>query len=227
MEPSRIPFDAEFAGDLGNRTVHALVPHGRGARDDSQGCVLGEHGDDFIGHAVGEIILRGVARKIRQRKNCDGMNPGRLAGPEQKGANTSRIHGEERGGKREDDEGRHGRPPSAHAGLSDDRRRRRWFGWSERRLRLGWTNRRGIGNEAVSLAGDSLDEARLFGIIAQDLADLADGGVDSVFGIDEDVLAPEAIDDFLAGGDAALFLNEKEEEFHRDALQFQHAAMAA
>src|SRR5450631_3372497 len=82
---------------------------------------------------------------------------------------------------------------------------------------LGWGGGRGgsgcggrrvtvlFGYEAVSLAGDGLDEAGLGGIVAQGLADFPNRGVDAVLGIDEDVLAPEALDDFLARDDGAVF----------------------
>src|SRR5450631_3733068 len=102
---------------------------------------------------------------------------------------------------------------------------------------LGWGGGRGgsgcggrrvtvlFGYEAVSLAGDGLDEAGLVGIVAQGLADFPNRGVDAVLGIDEDVLAPEALDDFLARDDGAVFFRQQEEQFHGDAFEFQDAAV--
>ena len=82
-------------------------------------------------------------------------------------------------------------------------------------------------DEAVSLAGDGLNEAGIFGVVFERLADFADGGVDAVLGIDEDILAPDAVDDFLTGDDGSILFHQKQEQFHGDALQFQDAAFAA
>jgi hypothetical protein len=84
----------------------------------------------------------------------------------------------------------------------------------------------GPADEAIAFAGDGLDEAGLLGIIAQGLANLANCGIDSVFGVDEDLFAPEALDDLLAGGDAAFFFGEQDQQFHRDALDFLDATVA-
>jgi len=40
-----------------------------------------------------------------------------------------------------------------------------------------------------------------------------------VFGVDEDILAPETVDDFLAGDDATLALQKKDQQLHGDALE--------
>src|SRR5208282_3371655 len=47
----------------------------------------------------------------------------------------------------------------------------------------------------------------------------ADGGVDAVFGVDEDIPAPETVHDFLAGDDATLPLQKKDQQLHGDALE--------
>jgi hypothetical protein len=67
----------------------------------------------------------------------------------------------------------------------------------------------------------------LLGVVFQGLADFSDGGVNAVFGIDEDILAPETVDDFLAGDYATLALQKKHQQLHGDALQFQGVAVAA
>jgi hypothetical protein len=73
--------------------------------------------------------------------------------------------------------------------------------------------------EAVAFSSLSLDEARLLGIVFQSLPDLADRGVDAVFGVDEDILTPETVDDFLAGDDTTLPLQKKDQQFHGDAFE--------
>jgi hypothetical protein len=40
-----------------------------------------------------------------------------------------------------------------------------------------------------------------------------------VFGVDEDILAPETVDDFPAGDDATLPLQKKDQQLHGDALE--------
>src|SRR5580700_8724596 len=73
------------------------------------------------------------------------------------------------------------------------------------------------GNETVSLSGDGLDESRLLPVVFQCVANLPDGRVDAVVGIEEDVLAPELLDDLFAGHKQAPALDQKQEQFHRDA----------
>jgi hypothetical protein len=66
--------DAELAGDVTHRTIDTFVLHDRGAGDDAQGAILGQRGDELVGHAVGEIVLRPVAGKIFEGKNAEGSD---------------------------------------------------------------------------------------------------------------------------------------------------------
>jgi len=59
----------------------------------------------------------------------------------------------------------------------------------------------------------------LLGVVSQRLADFADRRVDTVFGVDEDILAPETVDDFLAGDDATFPLQKKDQQLHGDPLE--------
>src|SRR6185437_11408940 len=54
-------------------------------------------------------------------------------------------------------------------------------------------------NKSVALAGDRLHKTRLLGIVFQCVTDFADGRVDAVFRINEDVFTPDMLDDLLAG----------------------------
>ena len=74
-------------------------------------------------------------------------------------------------------------------------------------------------DEAVAFAGYSLDESWVVGVVFQGMADFSDGGVDAVFGVNEDILAPETVDDFLSGDDAALPLQKKDEQLRGDAFE--------
>ena len=67
------------------------------------------------------------------------------------------------------------------------------------------------GNEPVTLAGDGLHETRPLWVIAKDIADLADGSIDAVLGVEKDPLAPETVYDFLSRYQMPLFLEEKDE----------------
>jgi hypothetical protein len=73
--------------------------------------------------------------------------------------------------------------------------------------------------ESIAFARYRMDEAGIVGVVSQRLADFANRGVDAVFGIDEDILAPETVDDFLPGDDAILPLQKKDQQLHGDALE--------
>lgn len=61
--------NAKFAGDLRERLLRALVLHDGGAGNDTQSGKLGESGDQFVGHAFGEVLLFRIARQVFERKN--------------------------------------------------------------------------------------------------------------------------------------------------------------
>src|SRR5208337_1082143 len=52
-------------------------------------------------------------------------------------------------------------------------------------------------DKPVSLAGNGLYEARLIGIVSQHLADLADGAINAVVGIQKDAFAPDTLNDLF------------------------------
>lgn len=76
-----------------------------------------------------------------------------------------------------------------------------------------------LGNEAVTLTRNRLDEARFFGIIPERKANLADGGVDSMLGVNKNILAPEALDDFISRDEIPIFAREQDEQLHGDLFQ--------
>jgi hypothetical protein len=79
----------------------------------------------------------------------------------------------------------------------------------------------------ISPAGDGLYEARLFGVILQDLADLTDRAVDAVVGIEEDVLTPYPLYDVFPADDLSFLLDEDGENFRGNALQLKDATGTA
>ena len=74
MEPSRMPSTLSSRAISGSGRLRAFVLHGRGARDDAEVAILGERGDEFVGHAVGEIVLGRIAGEIVERKDGDRLN---------------------------------------------------------------------------------------------------------------------------------------------------------
>jgi hypothetical protein len=81
-------------------------------------------------------------------------------------------------------------------------RLRSYLSWRWERLSL-WVgrpiaadHRRG---KAVSLPDNCLHEPRLLRVVAEHLPHLANGGVNAVVDIEEDVVAPEARGDLVAG----------------------------
>ena len=67
-------------------------------------------------------------------------------------------------------------------------------------------------DEAVASSDYGLQIVRLAGVVRQGAANLADGGIDSLFHIDEDILAPELRGDLLAGDQFAPFFDEEHEQ---------------
>jgi hypothetical protein len=59
----------------------------------------------------------------------------------------------------------------------------------------------------VTPAGDGLHKARSLGVIFQHLSNLADGGVDAVVGVEENIFSPDSIDDLVAGDELPFPLN--------------------
>jgi hypothetical protein len=57
-------------------------------------------------------------------------------------------------------------------------------------------------HEPVALSHHRLNEARLSRVITQDLTDFANGCVDSLLRIQEDVFTPESLNNLLSGDDA-------------------------
>jgi hypothetical protein len=82
------------------------------------------------------------------------------------------------------------------------------------------------GDETVTPADDGLDKLRIVGIVAEQVAELTDGGIDAVLGIDEDFARPEPIGDFAASDELTFPGGEQDEQLHRLALDAQGAAVA-
>ncbi len=75
--------------------------------------------------------------------------------------------------------------------------------------------------EAVAHADNGLDELRVVGIVAVQVAELTDGGIDAVFGIDEHFARPEPIGDFAASDERAFPRGEQDEQLDEFTLNAQ------
>ena len=63
---------AEFAADLLHVDRPALVGEARVAGDDEDPLDARQAGDDVFDHAVGEVVLLGVATQVGEGQYCDG-----------------------------------------------------------------------------------------------------------------------------------------------------------
>ena len=81
-------------------------------------------------------------------------------------------------------------------------------------------------DEAVTLADDGPDKLRIVGIVAEQVAELTDGGIDAVFGIDEDFARPEPIGDLAASDELTFPGGEQNEQLQRLTLDAQGVAAA-
>src|SRR3954470_12105593 len=68
-----------------------------------------------------------------------------------------------------------------------------------------------VGQETISSSDFGLQISGLFGIVLQSGADLANGGVDALFDINENIFAPQLIRNLLASHELALILDQEHE----------------
>src|SRR5580658_7459269 len=115
-------------------------------------------------------------------------------------------------------------PGRGHDGASQ------FFGGDDKSF--GWHLATGIffgggRNEAIAPANYGLKVLRLASIVRQGTADLADGGINSLFDVDEHIFAPQLAGDLLARNQLAPLLDQKHEQLQRQALQANWVATAA
>ena len=82
-------------------------------------------------------------------------------------------------------------------------------------------------DEAVSPADHRLQIFRLRRIIFQGHAYFADRGIDSLFDIDENILAPQGIGDLLASHQLALVFDQEHQQLQRKTFQTHGLSGAA
>src|SRR6185437_14508197 len=80
-------------------------------------------------------------------------------------------------------------------------------------------------HEAVAESHHGLDEARLSRGVAERLADLADGAVDTVVRIQVGAfLSPDALHDLLAADELARLLGKQQKDLHGNPLELLRAS---
>ena len=229
--------DAERLCNLRQRDICGLVVHHGGARRNAEGRVPGQHGDEFVGHPVCEVLLTGVAGVVCKRKNryrpdrlIDAVTSATLS--EQAAAGRDCAHSKE-------DSGEHTqahpdavpsdsvRDSGSIGGGHGLRLRRELFGG----VRLGFGRQLFFDelrrcNEAIPHAGNRLNETRALRVIPQRGANLAHGRVDAVLGVDEDLVAPQALGDLGTGHETALTGREQHQQFERLLFEPQRMAVA-
>ena len=88
--------DVERAGDFRQRPVRVLELHGGGAGNDPEGGILGEHGRQFVGHAVGEVLLIRIAGEIVEGENGERGDRSVGVSIEEAGSQRMRAEGQYR-----------------------------------------------------------------------------------------------------------------------------------
>jgi hypothetical protein len=214
--------DAKRFRDFPQRAMRSLVLHGGGSRDDAEGGILCQHGGQFIGHTIGEVLLATVAGEVVEWKYRQGSDPEFcVASP------TARAQTDA-----DDEQSKNGRccPPQQRTGFAGGRRGR----FSERRLNhFGLYLRllsfwllyfRDRSDETIALTHHGLNEARFLRIVAKHLTDFADGGIDAMLGVDEDLRTPKALSNLGAGDKVAVPGGKENQQLHRLAFQLQPAS---
>ena len=82
-------------------------------------------------------------------------------------------------------------------------------------------------DETVAFPGHGLEEAWVVGVFTENVANFANGSVDAMFGVDEDLGRPEELGNLGAGDEAAAGRGQEDEKLHRLAFEAQRRVAAA
>ena len=230
--------DVEGAGDFRQRSVCLLELHGGGAGNDQERRILGEHCRQFVGHAVGEVLLIRIAGEIVEGEDGERSNCSVIVSIEEAGSQRMRAEGDYRNSNEHKAAQGCDQPESV---MGPDHR---WYDGCYRDLRSGrrqvdlvprrsgwlsdfWLNGRDRRDEPVTRAGDCLYELRQVGTIIKNLANFTNCRIDSLFDIDEDFPTPKALCNFIPSNNQSMFGDEQDEKFERLSLKLEPAAFAA
>ena len=82
----------------GSDRLRVLELHGGGAGNDPERGILGEHGRQFVGHAVGEVLLIRIAGEIVEGENGERGDCSVSVSIEEAGSQRMRAEGQYRNG---------------------------------------------------------------------------------------------------------------------------------
>jgi hypothetical protein len=82
-------------------------------------------------------------------------------------------------------------------------------------------------DEAVAATDNGLQALRVVGVVGEGAADLADGGIDALFDVDEYIFTPELGGDLLARYQLAAVFDQQHEQLQRQTFQANRDATAA
>src|SRR5713101_9603940 len=89
---------------------------------------------------------------------------------------------------------------------------------------MGFENAFHLGDEPVALAQGGFHKERVFGVVIQRRTDFANGIIDAVLGIEEEVLPPDLLDDFFSLDQVTLVFSQQDQQLHGLALQTEAMA---
>src|SRR5580658_5162393 len=84
-----------------------------------------------------------------------------------------------------------------------------------------------VSYKSVTFARNRLYESRPLYVFSQRLPNLANGSIDAMLGIVENILAPQALDNLLPAHHLPIFFKQQDEQFHGNSFDFQQKAVAA
>src|SRR5580658_8200463 len=84
-----------------------------------------------------------------------------------------------------------------------------------------------VSYKSVTFAGNRLYESRPLYIFPQRRPNLANGRIDAMLGIMENILAPQALDNLLSAHLLPIFFNQQDEQFQGNSFDSQRKAVAA
>jgi len=196
--------------------VHRGSPGDHAKRAD-----LGQIGDKRLRHAVGEVVLLGVAGKIGQRQHGQRFDARHCSVAELACAPTT-DGADQDDDQRENSDGSvtrwlGGSPPDcSFTRRQGEYRLRTWRSDRYRGLDGGW--QLGGAHEAVAASRDRFDVARPLSRIAQQVADFLDCHVQAIVKIHERIGRPQHLLQFVPRNDLAPTLQQHTEYLERLVL---------
>ncbi len=185
--------DTQFARDLGQGLLCSFVSLNRSMGDDPESAKLGEISDQLVRHAIAEVLLLGIVRKVMEWQDRQGLDSVAAQPWPPAAAKMVPVQSNNEGGRYYSQcHARNGESPWESRACCRRRRltgRRRYF------FQRPCVAQRG--DEPVSSLRQRLQKSWLIGIIAEHGADLPDGKVQPLLIIDKRLRSPYLIGQLL------------------------------